>query len=737
MKRVGIITLFNNTFNHGALLQTYALQKTVEKLGFECEVIRFDYKTKQAELTNKSYSNAEQMQAFSETIPHSSKIYNSATIYECNELYDIFICGSDQIWSDKVGMSSCALPHMALSFANEDKLKIGYAVSMGGAYTTDNIKNVLKEPAQKLDYILAREKSAVPFISELSGKSVESVLDPTLLLLKKDWATLKIETNDAPYIFCYMLDLPSNLKKCINELSQKTNYEIKYLSDYSDPIEFITLIANAEYVVTNSFHGTIFSIIYNKQFISFYIDNIQSDYSKNVRIKDLLKMFDICDRYIDIDTPIENCLSIIDNKINYSKVNAILELEREKSLAFLEKSLNAEKDYKFDIVPRSECYNCSTCKVVCPLSCIEIVKDDLGFGFPKINHDVCNKCMLCKKVCPAINSKSKNQEPSFVYITTHIDKNERLKSASGGTFFAIAQYIISNGGIVFGAIYDKDFKVKHIGVNNLAGLELLRSSKYVQSDIENTYKETKQYLDNNKIVLYSGTPCQIAGLKNYLQKDYDNLYTVDLICYGEASPNLFAKYIDFYTQKYGKIININMRNKELGYTSAYKLTFENNRSVLLYGKDDFFSKLWYSFCKNRCYSCGFKSDNSFADITLGDLWGARNYSDIIEDGRGINLVIDRTSKGSMLLENAQIDLKSAENYDTDKYNYTLNTSISHSKVDAYLRSIFKDSSIDKLFYELQMLVSKMNSETQYETAMMLGKLANEYEALMNSKKNKI
>ncbi|ONI41749.1 hypothetical protein AN396_03190 [Candidatus Epulonipiscium fishelsonii] len=734
MKRVGIITLFNNTFNHGALLQTYALQKTVAKLGFECEVIRFDYKTKQAEIANKSYSNAKQMQAFAETIPHSSKIYNASNIYECNELYDIFICGSDQIWGDNIGMSSSALPHMALSFANSDKLKIGYAVSMDGAYTTDNIKNILKEPIKKLDYISTREKSAIPFISDLSNKSVVNVLDPTLLLLKKDWDTLKIETNVAPYIFCYMFGLPSNLKKCINELSQKTNYEIKYLSDYSDPIEFITLIANAEYVVTNSFHGTIFSIIYNKQFISFYIDNIQSDYSKNVRIKDLLKMFDICDRYIDIDTPIENCLTIIDNKIDYSKVNNILELEREKSLAFLKKSLNAEKISKFDIVPRSECYNCSTCKVVCPLSCIEIVKDELGFGFPKINHDVCNKCMLCKKVCPAINSKSKNLEQSFVYSATHIDKDERLKSASGGTFFAIAQYVISNGGIVFGAIYDKDFKVKHIGVNNLVDLELLRSSKYVQSDIENTYKEAKQYLDNNTIVLYSGTPCQIAGLKNYLQKDYDNLYTIDLVCHGEPSPNLLVKYIDFYTQKYGKIIHLNMRNTELGYTNAYKLTFENNKSILLYGKDDFFCRLCFIFCKNRCYSCGFKSDNSFADITLGDLWGARNYPDIVEDGRGINLVIDRTSKGSILLENAQINLKSAENYNTDKYNASLNTSISHSKVDAYLRSIFKDSSIEQLFYELQMLISEMNYETQYETSIMVAQLSKEYEALITGKK---
>ncbi|ONI41750.1 hypothetical protein AN396_03195 [Candidatus Epulonipiscium fishelsonii] len=727
MKRVGIITLFNNNFNHGALLQAYALQKTVEKLGFECEVIRFDYMIKQAELSNKINSNAKQMQAFAEIIPQSNKIYNAYNIYECNELYDIFICGSDQIWGCNFGMPLYNLPHMALAFANADKIKLGYAVSMGGAYLTDDKKTALKEPTQKLDYISVREKSAIPFISELSDKSVESVLDPTLLLLRKDWDTFKNDTYNttAPYIFCYVLRSSKGLVSYIKQLSQTMGYNIKILPKNSMPVDFINLIANAEYVITDSFHGTVFSIIFNKQFISCYTNNIQSDYSMNMRMKDLLKTFNLYNRYLGMDATAENYLNLINSKIDYSKVNQILELERAKSLAFLEKALYLEKDFKFDIVPQRECYNCSTCKVVYPLSCIELVKDELGFGFPKINHNICNECMLCKKVCPAINSKSKNLEQSFVYTASHIDKDERLKSASGGTFFAIAQYIISNGGIVFGAAYDKDFKVKHIGVNNLADLELLRSSKYVQSDIENTYKEAKQYLDNNKIVLYSGTPCQIAGLKNYLQKDYDNLYTIDLICHGEPSPNLFAKYIDFYTQKYGKITDINMRNKELGYTVACKITFENNKSILVHGKDDFFSKLCFIFCKNKCYSCDFKNDNSFADITLGDLFSAKNYSDITEDGRGINLVIDRTSKGSMLLENAQINLKSIENYNTKRH-----TGASHSNVDAYLRSIFKDSSIEKLFYELQMLISEINSERQYETSMFYNKLAKEYNDLL-------
>jgi len=316
-------------------------------------------------------------------------------------------------------------------------------------------------------------------------------------------------------------------------------------------------------------------------------------------------------------------------------------------------------DSMIKITEKQNCCGCHACANVCPKSCIKMKSDSEGFLYPEIDNNKCVDCHLCEKVCPILSEADISQEKKL-HVYAAINKNEtiRLKSSSGGIFTLIAEWIINQGGIVFGASLSENFKsVHHIAVDNISDLEKLRGSKYLQSTIGNSYVKAKKYLDCGRKVLFTGTPCQISGLYSYLRKDYENLYTQDIICHGVPSPKVWKKYLEEREKKAdSETRRVFFRHKKKSGWKNYSLLFKflNNKAYFNDFQHDNFMKIFLAnIClRPSCYSCRFKTLNRQADITLADFWGIQNVLPDMDDDKGTSLVMIHSEKGENLWHNA-------------------------------------------------------------------------------------
>lgn len=196
-----------------------------------------------------------------------------------------------------------------------------------------------------------------------------------------------------------------------------------------------------------------------------------------------------------------------------------------------------------DIIQKQDCCGCEACVQICPKGCMCMVEDTEGFLYPQVDKSVCVNCGLCEKVCPVIH-QNKSRTPLKVYAAKNMDEEVRLKSSSGGIFTLLAESVIKRGGVVFGAKFDDEWMVVHDYTDNIEGVAAFRGSKYVQSIIGNAYRKVEQFLKSGRMVLFTGTPCQIAGLKKYLRKEYKKLLAVDLVCHGVPSPKVWQMYLE-------------------------------------------------------------------------------------------------------------------------------------------------------------------------------------------------
>lgn len=307
-------------------------------------------------------------------------------------------------------------------------------------------------------------------------------------------------------------------------------------------------------------------------------------------------------------------------------------------------------------VARKElCCGCSACAQICPKKCISMDADVEGFDYPKVDIAQCIDCAMCERICPVKNATKKNDQAIAAYAAYVKDEDLRINSSSGGIFSVLADFVLQKNGVVFGAAFDEEFMVHHIGIENKSDIEHLRGSKYLQSRIENTYIETKDALDSGKIVLYTGTACQIAGLKAFLKKEYDNLYTVDVLCHGTPSPKLWRKYIKWQEKKHGATVQkAFFRQKNLGWkTFSLELQFADSKVYSQILTKDPFMKLFLSnIClRPSCHDCKFKALERASDITIGDAWGIKKVIPEMDDDKGTSVVITHTEKGEGLFKN--------------------------------------------------------------------------------------
>lgn len=348
-KNVGIMTLYYKTYNYGAQLQCYALQKVLSKLGYSAELIRFKWNKAPLDgfyryACSASYAKFD---AFSKSIPHSKHVYTPENINKCANEYDIFVCGSDQIWGVEDSMPIYVLPQITLSFVPENRTKIAYAASMGGSMASSRMESALNYPISRLDAVSIRETSAIDFISKMTAKPVSAVLDPTMLLTSEEWDNIAVcPKSDADYIFVYNIGNNTFLDERARKIALEQNCEVKTVSyspvDTAGPAEFIGLIKNAKCVLTNSFHGTVFSILYKKPFLTFPVDDRYDDSSKNVRITDLLKSVGLSKQYVATNESEMN-----DIETDYNETVQMVNRLRETSVRFLAQALS-ENGHSFN-----------------------------------------------------------------------------------------------------------------------------------------------------------------------------------------------------------------------------------------------------------------------------------------------------------------------------------------------------------------------------------------------------
>mgnify|MGYP004521974655 CR=1 FL=1 len=318
-----------------------------------------------------------------------------------------------------------------------------------------------------------------------------------------------------------------------------------------------------------------------------------------------------------------------------------------------------------EILDKNECCGCKSCSQKCPQKAINMVENNEGFWYPKIDKSKCIDCGLCVKVCPQLKKveERKDKYPK-TYAMYNKNKQELLESSSGGIFVSIANWVLEQNGVVFGAAYDNDLKVKHIKIENQEQLRLLQGSKYVQSDIMNTYKEAEKELKNNKKVLFSGTPCQIYGLKSFLLQEYDNLITCDIVCHGVPSPKLFEKYIEYLSVKYkSNVRGYNFRSKEKkGWGLVTKITMDNGKSKFIEPDfDPYYSNfLDGNTYRECCYNCHYSSYNRVSDVTLADYWGIHKIHPDFYREAGNSLILVNTAKGEDIINLIGKNIKKIE-----------------------------------------------------------------------------
>ena len=303
------------------------------------------------------------------------------------------------------------------------------------------------------------------------------------------------------------------------------------------------------------------------------------------------------------------------------------------------------------------CCGCHACLNICPARAIQMQMDQEGFLYPVIDEKKCIKCGQCAAVCQMLNStKSTNGKIREAYAYINPDLEERLDSSSGGIFIQLAKYVIANGGRVFGAAFNDDMNVRHMQATDVAGCRKFMGAKYVQSVIGTTFKDTREALKSGKLVLFTGTPCQIHGLKLFLKRDYDNLITASIVCYGVPSPLIFKKCMMELEHREGsKIKSIRFRDKRKGWQQSYvEYKFENGKIFSGPLAEDIYIKGFFAnlYLRPSCHQCINREGNSFSDLTIGDYWGIDKLDPDLNDGKGASIVLIYTDKGKSFFQKA-------------------------------------------------------------------------------------
>ena len=720
MKDAAILTKFYKNYNYGGMLQGYALKKAVAELGYSVDLVSYDVganpnpvypglrqQIRQYGIVSAAEKAGEKaigkcrfmisdllaerirlFEQFMKETGDDTEVYDDKSSAKLPERYKAFISGSDQVWNPN------AVRNLYLqTFVSGPERKISYAASIGRDSFSEREASVLIPALSKFGSLSVREKTAKALLENYLDSQVVTSLDPTMLLDREEWdKAASAPVVSGRYALVYFFSDSLLVRRKAEGFCKKHGLRMVFIPyakqeyDLTDsagpglriakagPREFVSLISGAEFVLTDSFHGAVFSIIYRKPFAVFE-RNKSGHVSMNSRLYDLLDLFEQSRRLIDVSriSELEDLYTVEDDKIS-----AIMEKEKKRSLDYLKESLQravtAFDESKVGIhisADEAKCTGCSACEAVCPVGCISMDSNRNGFIVPSIDEEKCVQCGRCLRTCPVQGKPLKYNTPSTCLGAYTLDDDKA--SASGGIGGILAKRWTQQGNAAYGSAYGDRLKVQVKRADSPKEAEAFRGSKYVQSDMKNAVCEVIGDLTAGKKVLFTGTPCQIAGVRAAVEElcpgAAEGLYTAEIICHGTPSPAMFESYLEWIWEKHGqRAESYRFRSREensgKGFDKDFMVTigFENGSQETLSGFKDPYYRLFMSskWFRKSCYQCAFSQKDRAADLTMGDFWNAERLPDSFGKNRRLSVVLVNNRRGEELLDLISDDIRTAE-----------------------------------------------------------------------------
>ena len=700
--RVGILT-FQWADNYGGLLQCYALKKYLQKQGHDVAVINYWPRYALNKRATRIGKSAVRKQFGVSGKPNRKQLLKSVLtgrypyvrqmtqrmdhfradglsidqhvcldrfeIEQTIEQFDVLICGSDQIWNPVITGGRFDKAYF-LDFASRKPLKIAYAASLGVTLKPE-WEQEFRTLLNKIQFISTRESSLAELIQKQFGMSSKAVVDPVFLLDDGDWnQIIPAKENNEHYILVYSLQRNADIVMVANRLSEKTGLPIRVIgtrqkyknAEYISACfmeDFLALFKNADYILTNSFHGTAFSLIFQKRFLTFLHSK------KPARMRDLLTDIGLAERIYCGDN-LEIVLQDPDYDCAFAALNAKICASRDFLAASISQANHIAASES--IKDNEYCTGCASCSFACPKQAITMQRNEKGFLVPSVSEDKCVHCGLCLKACHLVNGDSRFSKPLSILAAKNRSTQERVGSSSGGIYPLLARSVLEAGGVVYGAAFDETNTVRHIRAETMEEALRCCQSKYVQSDAVDAFQRLIDDAKAGRKILFVGTPCQVSAVRSifrFRKIGEENTLFVDFICHGTPSPMVFKDYLSMIEKKYkGTIHRFYFRDKEQGWRgNGYKAVFRDRKAVVNGFYLRGFNKLFSLSTNEACFHCAYSKPERVSDITLGDFWGIENtpIADF-DDGLGVSMVFVNTDKGDAWIEDVRdaLDLRDAE-----------------------------------------------------------------------------
>ena len=702
--RVSVATMtYHMAQNYGAVLQAYALQKTVEDMGCQCEILDYrlpaiydrsgiptitDFLREIGFVRGSVRFLWRHVNGWYRRLPIAKRKFDSfmrrdlklseKAIFDKEQLrktdYDAVVFGSDQIWNSEL-TGGFAGEYLGEYFDPDKTALISYAASCGKDHLDPDYLDEFLKRLRKFSAISVREKSLVRYLNEECGVPAQAVLDPVLLADPAIWEPLAEQGEiriEEPYLLIYTFDAGNDIYELAKKVAEERHLKpvaICYRKnpalegieqiDCAGPKDFLYLFKHADFVCTTSFHGLAFSMLFEKNYYC------MGHPLFNQRERDLSDSMGLMNRYIEDWTSVQTVTDC-----EYTEPRAKLAQARAESRRFLEKALQDVADRKNGTQAGEslstaakktpvlfktsyDCCGCTACASACPVKAIRMQPDKEGFLYPQVDEKLCIGCGTCERVCQ-LKTERERELPLAIFAAKNKDEETRMASSSGGVFSLLAEYTEAKGGVIFGAAFDENMRVCHKRAEKREEWEAFRTSKYVQSDLGDCYAQVKQGLAEGRKVLFTGTPCQVEGLNRFLaHTDTTNLLTCDVICHGAPSPLIWREWLGLIEKSKGKVISVNFREKEkTGWHKSSLTVAGENEKVLLSGNhgENAFSLMYFRhlIIRPACHQCLYDNYQRPGDITIGDYWGIEKQFPDYDDDKGVSLVFCNSEKGKQV-----------------------------------------------------------------------------------------
>lgn len=670
--------------NYGSCLNGYAVYNVLKSMGLSVLLInKHNATANDWEITDTH--NARFMRKFYPA-DEVSPVIPFNRLHELNNICDAFLTGSDQIWNYNIN-SKFDMAFL-LNFVEDSKRKISFATSFGHGYDKTP-KDKLQQSIDlfhRYNAISVREQNGVDICKNVFGVKASVVLEPVFCLESDEYYKLAEQSElsgyaekNEPYILTYILDPTPEKRRAIQYYSKISgmkainildgnpgNYNVhKQALDLPNTMgkigaeDMMKLYKGCSFVISDSFHGTAFAIIFGKPFISI------TNFGRGaVRFGELLGKFGLTDRLVPNPREIPEDPKFFE-PVDFTHANEVMASERARSIEWLKNAIETPLDKMPTIlVPnaavttkldKNMCTGCGACVSVCPVDALSLKPDDIGYYRSTIDYDRCINCGLCSKTCPALELPQNNntKEPTC-YEFIAADKNVLYRSSSGGIFPTLAHEVFRRNGAVAGVAWKDDFSAEHIIIDNEADLPKLQKSKYFQSYVGDIYRRIKEKLDNGVFVLFSGCPCQVTGLKAYLKKDYDNLLLVDILCGNAPSSMFFQKYIQDSFPNGLKEYQFRYKSESYKWDPITVKVTESNGDFEIRrgGTEDNYQRVYHNhtMCSKHCENCRYQAVPRFGDLSIGDFWGIGGKDNTISTDQGVSVILCNNEKGRRFLE---------------------------------------------------------------------------------------